>query len=54
MRAVGRKPFFLAGLIALGIVCIGPAIVIHVAYLGVMGIAGLWIVSKRLDRLLLK
>ncbi len=33
---------------------IGPAIVVHVAYLAVMGIAGLWIVSKRLDRLLLK
>lgn len=28
MRAVGRKPFLLAGLIALGIVCIGAAIVI--------------------------
>ena len=28
MGAVGRKPFFLAGLIALGIVCIGAAIVI--------------------------
>ena len=28
MRAVGRKPFVLAGLIALGIVCIGAAIVI--------------------------
>jgi lipooligosaccharide transport system permease protein len=33
---------------------IGPGIVVHVAYLAVMGIAGLWIVSKRLDRLLLK
>ena len=29
-------------------------ILVHVAYLGVMGIAGLWVVSRRLDKLLFK
>ncbi len=33
---------------------IGPGILIHVVYLTVMGLVGLWVVSKRLDRLLLK
>jgi lipooligosaccharide transport system permease protein len=33
---------------------VGPATVIHVAYLTVMGLAGLAIVSRRLDKLLLK
>jgi lipooligosaccharide transport system permease protein len=33
---------------------VGPEILIHVVYLAVMGLAGLWVVSKRLDRLLLK
>ncbi len=33
---------------------IGPGIVVHVVYLTVMGLLGLWVVSKRLDRLLLK
>jgi lipooligosaccharide transport system permease protein len=30
------------------------ALVVHVIYLAVMGIAGLWVVSRRLDKLLLK
>jgi lipooligosaccharide transport system permease protein len=30
------------------------AILVHVAYLAIMGIAGLWVVSRRLDQLLLK
>ena len=30
------------------------SLLIHVAYLAIMGIAGLWIVSRRLDQLLLK
>ena len=30
------------------------SLVVHVVYLGLMGIAGLWIVSRRLDKLLLK
>jgi lipooligosaccharide transport system permease protein len=29
-------------------------LLVHVAYLGVMGTAGLWVVSRRLDKLLLK
>ena len=33
---------------------IGPGILVHVVYLTVMGLAGLFVVSKRLDRLLLK
>jgi lipooligosaccharide transport system permease protein len=33
---------------------VGPAILVHVVYLTVMGLAGLWVVSKRLDKLLLK
>ena len=33
---------------------IGPQILVHVVYLTVMGLLGLWVVSKRLDRLLLK
>ena len=38
--------------LSLGIV--GPATLIHVAYLTLMGLAGLFVVSRRLDRLLLK
>ena len=30
------------------------SLVVHIVYLGLMGIAGLWIVSRRLDQLLLK
>jgi lipooligosaccharide transport system permease protein len=33
---------------------VGPQTLVHVAYLGLMGLAGLAIVSRRLDRLLLK
>jgi lipooligosaccharide transport system permease protein len=33
---------------------IGPGILVHVVYLTVLGLVGLWVVSKRLDRLLLK
>jgi lipooligosaccharide transport system permease protein len=33
---------------------VGPSTVFHVVYLGVMGIAGLVVVSRRLDKLLLK
>ena len=33
---------------------IGPGILVHVVYLTVMGLGGLWVVSRRLDRLLLK
>jgi lipooligosaccharide transport system permease protein len=33
---------------------VGPAMVVHVAYLLVMGVVGLAIVSRRLDKLLLK
>jgi lipooligosaccharide transport system permease protein len=33
---------------------IGPGLLVHVAYLAAMGLAGLWVVSRRLDRLLLK
>jgi lipooligosaccharide transport system permease protein len=32
---------------------IGPVLLVHVAYLTIMGIAGLVVVSRRLDRLLL-
>jgi lipooligosaccharide transport system permease protein len=38
--------------LSLGVV--GPDTIIHVAYLSVMGLAGLAIVSRRLDKLLLK
>ena len=38
--------------LALGIV--GPQLLVHVAYLAVMGLGGLVVVSRRLDRLLLK
>ncbi len=38
--------------LSLGIV--GPALLVHVAYLLVMGFAGLFVVSRRLDKLLLK
>jgi lipooligosaccharide transport system permease protein len=31
-----------------------PVLLVHVAYLGVMGIAGLYLVSRRLDKLLLR
>jgi lipooligosaccharide transport system permease protein len=31
-----------------------PILLIRVAYLALMGIAGLWVVSRRLDKLLLK
>jgi len=33
---------------------VGPSTVVHVVYLSVMGLAGLAVVSRRLDRLLLK
>jgi lipooligosaccharide transport system permease protein len=33
---------------------IDPSLLVNVAYLGIMGIAGLAIVSRRLDKLLLK
>ena len=33
---------------------VGPGLLVHVAYLAVMGIAGLLVVSRRLDKLLLK
>jgi lipooligosaccharide transport system permease protein len=33
---------------------ISPVLLVHVAYLSVMGLAGLFVVSRRLDRLLLK
>ena len=38
--------------LSLGIV--GPATLVHIAYLTVMGVAGLAVVSRRLDRLLLR
>ncbi len=38
--------------LSLGIV--GPATLVHIAYLTIMGIAGLAVVSRRLDRLLLR
>jgi lipooligosaccharide transport system permease protein len=33
---------------------VDPVLIVHVAYLAVMGIAGLYVVSRRLDKLLLK
>ena len=33
---------------------VGPGILVHVVYLAVMGLLGLAVVSRRLDRLLLK
>jgi hypothetical protein len=33
---------------------VDPSILWHVAYLGVMGLVGLAVVGRRLDRLLLK
>jgi lipooligosaccharide transport system permease protein len=38
--------------LALGV--IGPELIVHVAYLLLMGVAGLLVVSRRLDKLLLK
>jgi lipooligosaccharide transport system permease protein len=38
--------------LAVGVV--GPSAIFHVAYLAIMGVAGLFVVSRRLDRLLLK
>jgi lipooligosaccharide transport system permease protein len=38
--------------LAVGVV--GPSAIVHVAYLAVMGIGGLIVVSRRLDKLLLK
>lgn len=39
---------------SLSLGAIGPGLLVHVVYLGAMGLAGLWVVSRRLDRLLLK
>jgi lipooligosaccharide transport system permease protein len=39
---------------SLAVGAIGPAVVLHAVYLGVMGIAGLYVVSRRLEHLLLK
>jgi len=39
---------------ALSLGVIGPGLLVHVAYLAAMGLVGLWVVSRRLDRLLLK
>jgi lipooligosaccharide transport system permease protein len=39
---------------ALTVGAISPILVFHVAYLLVMGFAGLWVVSRRLDKLLLQ
>ena len=33
---------------------ISPILLFHIAYLGLMGIVGLWVASRRIDRLLLK
>ncbi len=33
---------------------VGPGLLVHVAYLAVMGLFGLWVTSRRLERLLLK
>jgi len=33
---------------------VGPELLVHVAYLLVMGVIGLWVTSRRLDRVLLK
>lgn len=38
--------------LAVGVV--GPGALVHVAYLSVMGVAGLLVVSRRLDKLLLR
>jgi lipooligosaccharide transport system permease protein len=38
--------------LALG--AVGPNLLVHVGYLAAMGVAGLYVVSRRLDRLLLK
>jgi lipooligosaccharide transport system permease protein len=38
--------------LAVGVV--GPAVLVHVVYLTVMGLAGFFVVSRRLDRLLLR
>ena len=38
---------------ALTVGAISPILLFHVAYLLVMGFAGLWVVSRRLDKLLL-
>jgi lipooligosaccharide transport system permease protein len=32
---------------------ISPILLVHVAYLAIMGAIGLWVVSRRLDKLLL-
>jgi lipooligosaccharide transport system permease protein len=39
---------------SLAVGSLSPVLLVHVAYLAVMGVAGLWVVSRRLDRLLLK
>ncbi len=57
LRAViGLTPLYhgvdLLRSLSLGV--IGPGLLVHVAYLVAMGLAGLWVVSRRLDRLLLK
>jgi lipooligosaccharide transport system permease protein len=33
---------------------ITPVLLVHVAYLAIMGFIGLWVVSRRLDKLLLQ
>ena len=38
--------------LAVGVV--GPGLLVHVAYLTIMGVVGLFVVSRRLDHLLLK
>jgi lipooligosaccharide transport system permease protein len=32
---------------------ISPILLVHVAYLSIMGVIGLWVASRRIDRLLL-
>ena len=39
---------------ALAVGHLEPILLVHVAYLAIMGVAGLWVVSRRLDKLLLK
>ena len=39
---------------ALAVGHLDPILLVHVAYLAIMGVAGLWVVSRRLDKLLLK
>ena len=39
---------------SLTIGAISPILLVHVAYLLVMGVVGLWVVSRRLDKLLLQ